>query len=99
MSSPGSTTETAPQPATVVDRPGWIQANVDGFRVVLEPLTRRGSAARRDQAPAVVRRGRVARHRACEVGAVLAFLASRVLGQYELFLPPDPSGQARRPAA
>ena len=29
-----------------------------------------------------------------EVGAVLAFLASRVLGQYELFLPPDPTGQA-----
>ena len=22
----------------VVDRPGWIRANVDGFRVVLEPL-------------------------------------------------------------
>jgi coenzyme F420 biosynthesis associated uncharacterized protein len=27
--------------ATVVDRPGWSQANVEGFRVVLEPLTRR----------------------------------------------------------
>ena len=22
----------------VVDRPGWIRANVDGFRVILEPL-------------------------------------------------------------
>ena len=22
----------------VVDRPGWIRANVDGFRVVLDPL-------------------------------------------------------------
>ena len=29
-----------------------------------------------------------------EVGAVLAFMASRVLGQYELFLPPDPTGKA-----
>src|SRR5262245_5656915 len=27
-----------PSPAKVVDRPGWIKANVDGFRVVLEPL-------------------------------------------------------------
>src|SRR3954464_12965695 len=27
-----------PSVAKVVDRPGWIQANVDGFRVVLEPL-------------------------------------------------------------
>jgi uncharacterized protein (DUF2342 family) len=24
----------------VVDRPGWIRANVDGFRVVLDPLAR-----------------------------------------------------------
>ena len=29
-----------------------------------------------------------------QVGAVLAFLASRVLGQYELFLPPDPPVKA-----
>ena len=29
-----------------------------------------------------------------EVGAVLAFIATRVLGQYELFLPPDPTGRA-----
>ena len=25
----------------VVDRPGWIRANVDGFRVVLDPLVQR----------------------------------------------------------
>jgi coenzyme F420 biosynthesis associated uncharacterized protein len=64
----------APQPATIVDRPGWIRANVDGFRVILEPLTER---ARRSN-----------------MRAVLAFMASRVLGQYELFLPPDPTGKA-----
>ena len=33
----------------VVDRPGWIRANVDGFRVVFEPLVQhmaeRGGAA------------------------------------------------------
>src|SRR5688572_13465040 len=27
--------------ATVVDRGGWAQANVEGFRVVLEPITRK----------------------------------------------------------
>ncbi|MBB2912569.1 coenzyme F420 biosynthesis associated uncharacterized protein [Streptosporangium becharense] len=85
-------TETAPQPATIVDRPGWIRANVDGFRVVLEPLTER-MAARRDQTPAIVS-AVGSRVTGVEVGAVLAFLASRVLGQYELFLPPDPTGQA-----
>ncbi|GLX11214.1 MULTISPECIES: zinc-dependent metalloprotease [Microbispora] len=77
-----------PEAATVVDRPGWIRANVDGFRVVLEPLTQKMS-----NMPAVV--GAVgSRITGLEVGAVLAFLASRVLGQYELFLPPDPSGNA-----
>ncbi|MFC6083415.1 zinc-dependent metalloprotease [Sphaerisporangium aureirubrum] len=82
----------APVEATVVDRPGWIRANVDGFRVVLEPLTERMNS-RRSQIPAIV--GAVgSRVTGVEVGAVLAFLAARVLGQYELFLPPDPNGQA-----
>jgi uncharacterized protein (DUF2342 family) len=26
------------QQATIVDRPGWIKANIDGFSVVQEPL-------------------------------------------------------------
>ena len=30
----------------VVDRPGWIRANVDGFRVVLEPLVDQLPSAR-----------------------------------------------------
>ncbi|GAA3442989.1 zinc-dependent metalloprotease [Planomonospora venezuelensis] len=84
--------DTSPQPATIVDRSGWIRANVEGFRVVLEPLTER-MAARKDQAPAIVS-AVGSRITGVEVGAVLAFLASRVLGQYELFLPPDPSGEA-----
>ena len=84
-------TDTAPQPATVVDRPGWIKANVEGFRVVLEPLTQRmGGGA--NPPPAIVT-AVGSRITGVEVGAVLAFLASRVLGQYELFLPPDPTGQ------
>jgi coenzyme F420 biosynthesis associated uncharacterized protein len=82
----------APQAATIVDRPGWIRANVEGFRVVLEPLTRRMTESR-GQAPAIVA-AVGSRITGVEVGAVLAFMASRVLGQYELFLPPDPSGVA-----
>ncbi len=77
-----------PEIATVVDRPGWIRANVDGFRVVLEPLTEKMSTM-----PAIVS-AVGSRITGVEVGAVLAFLASRVLGQYELFLPPDPDGNA-----
>ncbi|NUR91132.1 MAG: zinc-dependent metalloprotease [Nonomuraea sp.] len=82
-------TEAPPQPATIVDRPGWIKANVEGFKVVLEPLTQR--MGQNSPPPAIVT-AVGSRITGVEVGAVLAFMASRVLGQYELFLPPDPSG-------
>jgi coenzyme F420 biosynthesis associated uncharacterized protein len=80
--------ETAGQVA-VVDRPGWIRANVDGFRVVLDPLVTR--LAERGSVPAA---GSVvtavgSRVTGMQAGLILAYLASRVLGQYELFLPPD----------
>ncbi|WP_030452943.1 zinc-dependent metalloprotease [Herbidospora cretacea] len=77
-----------PEEATVVDRPGWIRANVEGFKVVLEPLSEKVG-----NVPAIVS-AVGSRITGVEVGAVLAFLASRVLGQYELFLPPDPEGNA-----
>ncbi|GAB3685746.1 zinc-dependent metalloprotease [Actinocorallia lasiicapitis] len=84
-----------PRPATVVDRPGWIKANVDGFRVVLEPLMDRLAKKR----PGSGATGLVvdlvgSRVTGVQMGAILAYMASRVLGQYELFLPPDPSGRA-----
>jgi coenzyme F420 biosynthesis associated uncharacterized protein len=74
----------------VVDRPGWIRANVDGFRVVLDPLAEhlreRGAAPGGSVVTAVG-----SRVTGVQAGLILAYLASRVLGQYELFLPPDPS--------
>lgn len=86
-------------PATVVDRPGWIRANVDGFRVVLEPLMnqlqeRRGPGLLGGGAGGMVMQAVGSRVTGMQVGAILAYMASRVLGQYELFLPPDPSGRA-----
>jgi coenzyme F420 biosynthesis associated uncharacterized protein len=76
----------------VVDRPGWIRANVDGFRVVLEPLVQH----LRERAPGGSRPGAVmtsvgSRVTGIQAGLILAYLSSRVLGQYELFLPPDAS--------
>ncbi len=74
----------------VVDRPGWIRANVDGFRVVLDPLAEhlreKGAAPGGSVVTAVG-----SRVTGVQAGLILAYLASRVLGQYELFLPPDPS--------
>src|SRR5271157_4529190 len=79
----------------VVDRPGWIRANVDGFRVVLEPLVEQlrerapgGSAGSR---PGSVMTSVGSRVTGIQAGLILAYLSSRVLGQYELFLPPEAS--------
>jgi coenzyme F420 biosynthesis associated uncharacterized protein len=74
-------------PVLVVDRPGWVQANVDGFRVVLEPLIEKLAARRSGQAVARQLGGFGAKVTAVELGSVLAFLAGKVLGQYETFAP------------
>ncbi len=74
----------------VVDRPGWIKANVDGFRVVLDPLVQHmaenGSMPQGSSMITAVG----SRVTGMQAGLILAYLAGRVLGQYELFLPPDP---------
>ncbi len=74
-----------PGPATVVDRPGWAQGNVDGFRVVLEPVTERLFQGKKVSRPAAAMTSKVT---GVQMGSVLAWLSSKVLGQYEVFLPP-----------
>jgi coenzyme F420 biosynthesis associated uncharacterized protein len=83
-------------PVAVVDRAGWIRANVGGFRVVLEPLADK-LAERSTTLPAA---GSVisavgSRVTGMQAGLILAYLSSRVLGQYELFLPPGEGGDGR----
>jgi len=85
----GLTSQSAAGPVAVVDRAGWIRANVGGFRVVLEPLAEK-LAERSNSVPAA---GSVlgavgSRVTGVQAGLILAYLSSRVLGQYELFLPP-----------
>jgi coenzyme F420 biosynthesis associated uncharacterized protein len=79
----------------VVDRPGWIRANVDGFRVVLEPLVdqlrERTHGTSAPSRPASVISSVGSRVTGIQAGLILAYLSGRVLGQYELFLPPETS--------
>ena len=84
-------------PVAVVDRPGWIKANVGGFQVVLEPLADK-LAERGNSMPGGQVIGSVgARVTGVQAGLILAYLSSRVLGQYELFLPPgEGEGPQRR---
>ena len=74
----------------VVDRAGWIRANVDGFRVVLDPLVAHMQESGKAPQAGSVMTAVGSRVTGMQAGLILAYLAGRVLGQYELFLPPDP---------
>jgi coenzyme F420 biosynthesis associated uncharacterized protein len=74
----------AAEPATVVDRPGWIRSNVTGFAELVDPLLDTVLADRaRSLGPVMTAVG--SRATGAEVGVLLAYLSTRVLGQFELF--------------
>jgi coenzyme F420 biosynthesis associated uncharacterized protein len=76
------------EPASVVDRTGWVKANVGGFQIVMQPLLDKMIASRAGKlgGPALTAIG--SRVTGAQVGLLLAYLSGKVLGQYELFLPP-----------
>ncbi|CAM5641719.1 hypothetical protein GCM10010329_67030 [Streptomyces spiroverticillatus] len=83
-------------PVLVVDRAGWVKANVAGFRELLKPLLKK-MEERRSSTPGGAVLGAVGgKVTGVEVGMLLSFLSSRVLGQYETFAPATrdlPSGE------
>jgi coenzyme F420 biosynthesis associated uncharacterized protein len=79
-------------PVVVVDRGGWVQANADGMRELITPLTRKLRGMRppgglMDQVGPKVT--------GLETGALLAFLSGKVLGQFDPFWA-DADGAAGR---
>jgi coenzyme F420 biosynthesis associated uncharacterized protein len=75
--------------AAVVDRPAWIASNVTGMRVAMGPLLDRVDGR---EPPAFVR-DLGSRGTALQIGAVLAWLSGKVLGQYEVFTDPGERGR------
>ncbi|MGW2933733.1 zinc-dependent metalloprotease [Streptomyces sp. NPDC001156] len=74
-------------PVLVVDRPGWVRANVAGFKEILKPLLDK-MQERRGNTPGGAVLGAVGgKVTGVELGMLLSFLSSRVLGQYETFAP------------
>ncbi|HEV3474509.1 MAG TPA: zinc-dependent metalloprotease [Actinomycetota bacterium] len=71
--------------AWVMTRREWLAQNLRGFEQILEPVASRLVGRRPDGALAPVRRSVLA----FQVGGILGYLSRRVLGQYDLFLPPD----------
>jgi coenzyme F420 biosynthesis associated uncharacterized protein len=99
----GMTVSEVRVPVAVVDRTGWVRANVEGFRVALEPLFaklteqgRRGPGSPLRPGGRGWGPGRVGSTVAgVQAGLLMAYLASRVLGQFELFLPPGEASAGR----
>ncbi|MFE4976364.1 zinc-dependent metalloprotease [Kitasatospora sp. NPDC056651] len=89
-----SLSQAAATPVLVVDRPGWVRANVAGFRTVVQPLVEKLQARRASSATAGVFGAVGEKATGIEVGALLAFLATKVLGQYETFAPAEPPLEA-----
>src|SRR6478735_1643333 len=85
-------------PVLVVDRTGWIQANADGFADVLGPLVEKLQARR--GAPNAVAEAVGSKVTALEVGGLLGFMSSKVLGQFDPFYSgPGPGLDGGGPAA
>ena len=71
-------------PVLVVDRTGWIQANADGFAQVMGPLVEK-IQARRGSTPNAVTDAVGTKVTGLEVGGLLGFMSSKVLGQFDPF--------------
>ena len=74
--------------ALVMTRDEWLAANLRGFERILEPFARKMTSARPDGPLAGARR----RVLGAQLGGLLGYLGHRVLGQYDMFLPPDDEG-------
>ncbi|MBI4730310.1 MAG: zinc-dependent metalloprotease [Acidobacteria bacterium] len=80
--------ESSVQPGApaLLDRAGWIRANVRGLRALLAPLDERlagvGGVGRRAAGAAL----------GLQLGLILGYVSRKVLGQYDLFLAPEAGG-------
>lgn len=67
----------------VVDRPGWVSANLVSLRSMLEPLVE-AMAARRPNVANPLATAVGGKVTGAEAGGMLAFLSTKVLGQYDI---------------
>ncbi|MGH3509970.1 MAG: zinc-dependent metalloprotease [Nocardioidaceae bacterium] len=81
-------------PILVVDRAGWIRANADGFARIITPLADRLRAKRKGTSGVGDAVG--SKVTGLEVGALLGFMSSKVLGQFDPFWAPSGAPEAGR---
>ncbi|NPD04933.1 zinc-dependent metalloprotease [Nocardioides sp. zg-1308] len=85
----GLRTTAGTAPVLVVDRSGWLQANADGFAKILTPIV--DKLTEKKGAPSGLSAAIGSRVTGAEVGLLLGFLGSKVLGQFDPFH--DPHGR------
>jgi coenzyme F420 biosynthesis associated uncharacterized protein len=73
-----------PPEVAVVDRPAWVDANASGMAALLDPLVAK-LAEKQETRPGPLATAIGSRATGVQAGGILAFLSSRVLGQYEIF--------------
>ena len=74
--------------AWVMSRGEWIGQNLRGVQRLLEPLAARILAGNKSQGRNEFRRKSLG----AQVGILLGYVSRKVLGQYDVFLPPDDDG-------
>lgn len=75
--------ESATAPVLIVDRGAWVQANADGFKQVLRPLMDKVRVERGEPSGFTAAIG--SKVTGVEAGGLLAFLSTKVLGQFDPF--------------
>jgi coenzyme F420 biosynthesis associated uncharacterized protein len=80
----GLTSAAGPARARVVDRMDWVRANLASYQRLLRPVLQR--MEERLDGPAAAVSGKVA---GAELGALLGWMSTRVLGQYDLLVLED----------
>ena len=85
--------KSATAPILVVDRPRWVEANIDSFKVLMDPLVARLVEA--NKAPGPVGRAVGGKISGAELGALMSFMSTKVLGQFDPFWT-GPDGEAGR---
>jgi coenzyme F420 biosynthesis associated uncharacterized protein len=86
----GLVSASGPARVRVTDRPGWVHANIGSMRRMLSPLTEKfGEKLDSTSVLAPVAKGFTRRVTAVELGTLLGWMSTRVLGQYDLLLVED----------
>jgi coenzyme F420 biosynthesis associated uncharacterized protein len=83
----------ATAPVLVIDRPRWIEANLDTFKVLMDPVAAKLAAA--GKTPSGFTKAVSEKVSGAEVGALMSFMSSKVLGQFDPFWD-GPDGEGGR---